>query len=785
VTFSPDGKTVVVDGDNGACLWDVATAEPLGWMRDGSPVSAACFSPDGKTLLTADVTNGTIRAWQVGTGKLLRQTKYSLPKSHAEHAFFAADGRTLGVVASAGEVEVWDVATGTRKLRTGPKGYWPGLAAALSPDGRTLVVGGERNLASLIDTATGKEIGAIEGPRKADDLRPGFTRVAAEAIYRFTFSPDGRLLAAVAGDSWCVWEVATGKRLLCIQEGDVGANGGGFGPALSPDGKYLACGNDEAIRLFATAGGREVRRLERSAGYGWAPAFSPDGKTLASVREPAVSLWDVATGKRRHPFAGHESPVSSLAFSPDGARLASADSSWVSADSEVLVWDVATGKRRHATSFGGLWPVGLGPLGVRSVAYSPDGRTLAGGGADGKVRLWDVAGWQTTREFLAHLGVQGLAFSPDGRTLASAGDDARARLWDVASGKRLLQVRGADSRLKGVCFAPDGKAILVAGTSGELALWRTDTGARLRDLGEAGNERRQVQFAAFLPDGRTVLSRESSEGPSPVHEVRFWDAGSGRLLRSFPMNMPSPLWGRCALSPDGKILAASSGDSNDPSAYLWDTDSGKRVGRVRGHSGYGVTALAFSPDGRLLATGGWDTTVLLWDVRRARLEHAWSELAATGDEGARAARRLAANPEEAVPFLTDHLRRAAGLEVRAAALIVRLDDDDFRVREEASRKLEDLGPQAAFVLRAALQESASAEVRRRLEAILDRMQRPGERDPDADARSIRQSLAVLEEIGTPAARQALEELARGPAASRVTREARDCLERLAKGRKTR
>jgi WD40 repeat protein len=175
-----------------------------------------------------------------------------------------------------------------------------------------------------------------------------------------------------------------------------------------------------------------VRQFERRAGSSGflfsvlALVFSADGKTLAAAESYTISLWDVATGKRRPDHPGHASPVQSLAFSPTGTSLASGEAE----DDTLLVWNLATRKPQHA--FSGHFP------GLLSLAYSPDGKILASGdgyerGSSGvletKIRLWDLARRRLMRECFAHLNsVQSLAFSPDGQTLASAGRDARAKL---------------------------------------------------------------------------------------------------------------------------------------------------------------------------------------------------------------------------------------------------------------------------------------------------------------------------------------------------------------------
>jgi WD40 repeat protein len=769
VAFSPDGKTLVSGDDGGLCAWDVATGKDLGWFRNPTPATAVRFAPDGKTLLTAD-NSGGIRLLQAGTGNLLRETKQPPDNRffRGEESFLSADGTVAGVRGPGYAVRLWDPETG--KPVVAGKVEWRSqiFSAALSPDGKTLVVSGEGNRAHLFEVGTGKELRTIEGPNKAPQLVPGLSRVQEESLYWFAFAPDGKTLAAASGrDSFSVWDAADGRLRYTIR----GCRGR---LAFSPDGKHLVCGGREAIRLYETATGKEVQQFEPHPGFVRALAFSPDGNTLASAEEYTVSLWDVATGRHRPALAGHANRVITLAFSPDGSGLASGDGE----EGTLIVWDLKTRKPRHifADHF----------LGVLSLAYSADGKTLASGDGgrgrgdlDAHVRFWDVAEGRLLRQFSAHLcGVESLAYSPDGKTLASGGHDARVRLWDVATGRRLLQIRGENRQAQSATFSPDGTTLLVAGGEGELALWRTDSGQKVRDLGTAGEKGDSIPFAAFLPDGRTVVARELGRGASQLNDVRIWDAESGHLLQSFPLRKADGFQVRLALSPDGHTLA-SSGGFRDSAIQLWDTTTGKPVGRLSGHKGGAAESLAFSPDGKTLASGGRDTTVLLWDVARARLEYLWAELAGGA---AQAGKQLAATPGEAIPFLTERLRRTAAAEDRARRLMADLDDDDFEVRETASRALGELGPEAAFPLRLALQGSPSAEARLRIERALDKMKTPrGEQD--FQPRTVSLALAVLEEIGTPDARRVLEDLAKGPAQSMVTRQAGAALERLTKRRK--
>jgi WD40 repeat protein len=758
VVFSPDGKTLILGGD-GLWAWDVATGKEMRWFSETAPATSARFTADGKTLVAADNT-GTIHRWDVGTGKLLRTTVQPLNGARSPMAsFFSGDGRVVGVYGAFGDVWLLDADTGELTLHTERSRLGLPAWAALSPDGKLVALPGEGNFAHLIDAATGKDVRTVAG---RDPARP----------FCLEFSPDGRLLAAAGKHAVSVWEVATGK-LRYESRGVRGRLG------FSPDGRTLACGNDGAIVLLDAADGKPVRRFEEGpVGPVACLAFSPDGKNLAAAGHWTVSLWDVATGKRRLPFAGHEHLVTSLAFSSDGAALASGESD----GGQVIVWDVASRRPRYSC------PGHSGD--VLALAFSSDGRTLATGdglmgggtgGFDARIRVWSAADGRLLRQFPGHLNsVQSLAFAPDGKVLASAGRDARARLWDVATGKRLLQIRGADSKYRAVSFSPDGTALLVAGSEGQLALWRADSGQKLRDLGPPDGAPRLILQAAYLPGGTAVLSTEFPVGRPSSGEVRVWDGASARLVRSFPVHGVEGSFPWFALSHDGKMLAATGNDSLNPVVRVWDTATGDPVARVRAHPGGNATALAFSPDGKLLATGGRDTTVLLWDVRQARLDYLWSELAGGRGEAAQGLNNQAGSAAEAVTYLQERLRRAAAAEGAVESLAADLDDESFEVRDRASREMEPLGPEAVFALRAALERSTSVEARSRIQKALARIKKSGDESPGITPQGIRLAVALLEENDIPEARRALEELAKGPATSLVSREARAALERRAK-----
>jgi RNA polymerase sigma factor (sigma-70 family) len=329
--------------------------------------------------------------------------------------------------------------------------------------------------------------------------------------------------------------------------------------ALSPDGETLAVTSHEAqIKLWKVRE-QEVFALDQSipaeTSWVYALAFSPDGKTLASGNmAKAVKLWDVATRQEKATLQGHTVSVYSVAFSPDGRTLASAggvqpgasktfktfaevrkafettpESEWLEVG-EVKVWDLAT--KRDRTFF--RRSTGR----ITSLAFSPDGKTLASGGRDGAVRLWDVA---TGKECacLQEIAypVDDVAFSPDGKTLAAVqnGQDAGVKLWDVASGRVRARLKGRSGRATSVAFSPDGRTLATASDGafakpkqgrGEVRLWDTATG---KPVGIPLTFDHMTLSLAFGARGKIL----AVGGPNPV---RGSGKGEVTLLKLGPRN---------------------------------------------------------------------------------------------------------------------------------------------------------------------------------------------------------------------------------------------------------
>jgi len=419
------------------------------------------------------------------------------------------------------------------------------------------------------------------------------------------FTSDGKTLAS-AGAGARLWDFATGKATL-----EFTCDQGISQVALATDSKILAgIGSDNKVRLWAVDTGKEIGRLEGHTTPIASVAFAPDGKLLASGGQDGLVVWDVATRKEviRKRFAPlpingggfiDRSSIMSVAFSPDGKTLAAGRGAC-----GIVLWNVTTHKeicRLDEENDNDL---------VNCVAFSPDGKSLAA--ASGKaVDVWDLATAKKTSLFDWEKGNARLVnYSPDGRLLAASGgspaDDSNDAvvLWNVAARKRVRSLPGRKGNVSALSFSPDGKTLATTAEQA-IRLWDVATGNEIRAAGPVS----ALWYLAIAPDSKTVATAEYRIGT-----LRLWDLETGTEIRRFGGETDGG--SALAFSPDGKVLA--SGSSTEKFIQLWDPTTGREIRRLPTPREY-IVFLAFALGGEALASKSYDEPVIrLWDVRTSK-----------------------------------------------------------------------------------------------------------------------------------------------------------------------
>ena len=373
--------------------------------------------------------------------------------------------------------------------------------------------------------------------------------------------------------------------------------------AYSGDGKRVATSSaDGTLRVFDSETGRLLRAFVDPEGGSGPLAWSPDDRTLATTSDKTVRLWEVESGRLLRSRTEHTSWISAVAWSPNGALLATG-----SHDRSVRLWNVADGRLRDTLqSHAGT---------ITAIAWSPDSAALASASEDRTIRFWDAENGHHRRALESQTeSLRALAWSKDGATLASAGEDKSIRKWNIKTSELAGELEPLPQSIRRLVWLADGKTLGVVHGNGTARIVDSESGRTLREVqGQAG----EGADADWSLDGRRVAFG-SGDGT-----LRVWEVRTGKLLSSIAGHkVRTPTWNysmpALAWSPDGKILAVATLDSR---VLLWEPDSRDLIRELPvAHAGPIVT-LAWSPDGKLLSSGGSDNTIRIWNLATAEQIH--------------------------------------------------------------------------------------------------------------------------------------------------------------------
>ncbi len=591
-----------------AALGDQPQSTPVQWSK-ASLSGLIAYSP--RTPLIAAMEGSTTIALYRPDGTRLR----SIELGQAVNALaLSPDGMTLASVCR-NIIKLWRTSDGAcLQTLTGQAGIVRALAFA--PDGQTLASASQDRTIKLWRVNDGACLQTLTG-------HTGFVNCVA-------FAPDGQTAASGSRDNTIkLWRVRDGACLTTLtghrQEVDC--------VAFAPDGQTLASGSfDKTIKLWRLArapgsneiNGGDCQQTLTEINVVSSVTFAPDGQTLASVNAGRFKLWRLTgdswsnasgNGTDLQARFGYGTAVRSVAFTPDGQTLVTGSGLGV-----IAYWRLSkTADSNEVNAAASPQTITGNATLVRSVAFSPDGQTLASSSENGTVTLWRASDGACLRT-LTHADnpypVTCLAFSPDGRTLATGGTDKTIKLWyvkvgEASYGARLCILVGHRNVITSLAFAPDGQTLASGSADRTIKLWRVRDGACLQTL---SGQTSSVLSVAFAPDGQTLASGSGY----PTDEIKLWRlskaSGSNETYDDPCLHTSTVAHtlqiDSMAFTPDGQMLAAACGDRT---VKLWRASDGVCLHTFTGYKAL-VESVAFAPDGLTLATGCSDRTIKLWNL---------------------------------------------------------------------------------------------------------------------------------------------------------------------------
>ncbi|MGK0188154.1 MAG: WD40 repeat protein [Verrucomicrobiales bacterium] len=620
IYFSADGKQLgATDSSGTVLLWNLKTGESLPAIGDpGAALFDFAFSGDGNLVATVG-NNEILRVWDGNSGQL--RWEFSETSNDPFTVAFSHDSQTLYGGLGTGQIESWDLKTGSKNPRIFNDHAQAVYRLKLSPDGTMLASVSWDTRVRISQIDTGEEINLLEGHT---------TRVVDAA-----FHPSQNRMASVSNDNTVrIWDLGTSKELFP----SAGHSKSVTCVTFSKDGQHLAsAGNDRSVQIWNLKTGEPLKIVTEHIRDIVEIDYSPSGTFLASVSSYGiVKLWDTASGKRiRTPSIRHPGRnCSGLRFISESQIATTAD------DGSIRIWDLDSGNQLkllqgHSSS-------------VTSIDISLDGKLLASGGRDRTVLLWDLESGNRLATYSAHANaVSSVRFHPEGRILASGDQSGMLRFWDLRSGLLSNSMSACANEISAIDFSPNGHKLAVADADGLVCLFGMGTG-KLEAILEGHNG--GVSDVAFSQDGTIVATASSdrsvalweAQGPdraitnahdqeilamdwvgdilvsSDQQRIRRWDA---TYFQEQPVEQATPFAATCiATRPDNELQVYG---TEEGKIILTRVADGKVMGRFLAHNDR-VDSVRFSPSQSHLASVGQDGWIRIWnlDTANPQLVHA-------------------------------------------------------------------------------------------------------------------------------------------------------------------